>query len=304
MRRTLFTALLFGMVIAVIPAGPAAAAGADCGKNFPTRLGCWQDALDDGAEVTVTLNRPLAVDAGQKVDRTTVRRDLKNLRVQVPADVHTGQGGTALIVLAGHALVDRDARIDRLDDTTLGELPACESDLCKALKKSSLTGGQLIDKKVGVAELGGHKSTDRTQVLLLALTAVLLLLLLGLFHAVRRSRAPAPATAAPAADADPEPAETTTRLRPVPPAPAPPPSPGRRVGTRPGPSRTAVVRTALHPQGYVELDHVLYRAVWAEPDRTPPEPGAHVEVTDAREPDSDVLYAFPPAARHHARGSS
>ena len=65
-----------------------------------------------------------------------------------------------------------------------------------------------------------------------------------------------------------------------------------------------MVRTALHPQGYVELDHVLYRAVWTEPDRTPPVPGAYVEVTDAHEPDSDVLYAFPPAARHHARGTS
>ncbi|XUL90708.1 hypothetical protein ACQ86D_32175 [Streptomyces galilaeus] len=303
MRRTLCTALLFGLLIAVIPAGPTAAAGADCGKDFPTRLDCWQAALDDGAEVTVTLNKSVPFDAGRKVDQAVFRRALKNLRVEVPADVHTGQGGTVLLLLAGHALVDRDARIDRLDTTTLNELGACTSDLCTALKKSSLTGGQLIDKKLGVTELGGHKSTDRTRLLLYALTAVLLLLLLGLFLAVRRSRTPATATAT-TTTAGPNPAETTARLRPVPPAPAPPPSPGRRVGPRAGPSRTAVVRTALHPQGYVELDHVLYRAVWAEPDRTPPEPGAHVEVTDAREPDSDVLYAFPPAARHHARGSS
>ncbi|WP_327401646.1 hypothetical protein OG194_16700 [Streptomyces sp. NBC_01288] len=297
MRRTLFAALLFGLLIAVIPAGPAAAARADCGKNFPTRLGCWQDALDDGAVVTVTLNKPLGFDAGQKGGQAAVRRDLKNLRVQVPAGVHTGQGGSALLILAGRALVDRDARIDRLDDKTLRELPACVDDLCKALKKSSLTGGQLIDKKVGVAELGGHRSTDHTRVLLIALTAVLLLLLLALLLAVRRSRTPAVAGATETTT------ETTARLRPVPPAPAPA-SYGRQVGPRPDPSRTAVVRTALHPQGYVELDHVLYRAVWAEPDRTPPVPGAYVEVTDAHEPDSDVLYAFPPVARHHARGSS
>ena len=302
MRHTLFTALLFGLLIAVIPAGPAAAARADCGKNFPTRLGCWQDALDDGAVVTVTLNKPLGFDAGQQGGRAAVRRDLKNLRVQVPAGVHTGQGGSALLILAGHALVDRDARIDRLDDRTLAELPTCDGDLCKALKKSSLTGGQLIDKKVGVAELGGHKSTDHTRLLLLALTAVLLLLLLALLLAVRRSRTPAVAGATEARSEETS-AETTARLRPVPPAPAPS-SYGRQVGPRPGPSRTAVVRTALHPQGYVELDHVLYRAVWAEPDRTPPVPGTYVEVTDAHEPDSDVLYAFPPAARHHARGSS
>ncbi|MFJ9372266.1 hypothetical protein [Streptomyces sp. NPDC101455] len=302
MRRTLFTVLLLGLLAAVIPAGPAVAAGADCGKNFPTRLGCWQDALDDGAVVTVTLNKPLGFDAGQKGSGAAVRRNLKNLRVQVPAGVHTGQGGTALLVLAGHALVDRDARIDQLDDRTLAELPTCDGDLCKALKKSSLTGGQLIDKKVGVAELGGHKSTDHTRVLLLALTAVLLLLLLALLLAVRRSRTPAAAGATEARSEETG-AETTARLRPVPPAPAPS-SYGRQVGPRPGPSRTAVVRTALHPQGYVELDHVLYRAVWAEPDRTPPVPGAYVEVTDAREADSDVLYAFPPAARHHARGGS
>lgn len=303
MRHTLFTVLLFGLLIAVIPAGPAAAAGADCGRNFPTRLGCWQDALDDGAVVTVTLNKPLGFDAGQKGAQAAVRRDLKNLRVQVPAGVHTGQGGTALLVLAGHALVDRDARIDRLDARTLAELPACDGDLCKALKKYSLTGGQLIDKKVGVAELGGgHKSTDHTRVLLIALTAVLLLLLLALLLAVRRSRTPAVAGVTEARSEETA-AETTARLRPVPPAPAPS-SYGRQVGPRTGPSRTAVVRTALHPQGYVELDHVLYRAVWAEPDRTPPVPGAYVEVTDAHEADSDVLYAFPPAARHHARGTS
>ncbi|MEW1643016.1 hypothetical protein [Streptomyces sp. NPDC091219] len=298
MRRTFFTAVLFGLLIAVIPAGPVTAAGPDCGPNFPTKLGCWQDALDDGATVTVTLDKPLGLDTGRTVDQAEVRRDTQNLRVRVPAGVHTGQGGTALIVLAGHPLVDRDARIDRLDATAQRQLGPCTSDLCKALTKSSLTGGQLLDRKLGVTEIGGHTSPDRTRLLLLALTAVLLLLLLALFLAVRRSRTPALA-----AHSEEEPAETTARLRPVPPAPAPA-AHGRRVGPRSGPSRTAVVRTALHPQGYVELDHVLYRAVWAEPDRTPPVPGTCVEVTDAREPDSDVLYAFPPAARHHARGTS
>ncbi|MGX9883790.1 hypothetical protein [Streptomyces sp. NPDC002276] len=306
MRRTLCTALLFGLLIAVIPSGSAAAADDPCGKDFPARLECWKGALDDGVVVTVTLNEPLGLDGGRQV-----RPNLGNLQVQVPAGVHTGQGGSALLVLAGHALVDRDARIDRLDKETLKDLGACNR-VCQELSKSPLTGGQLIDKKVGVADLGthtftvgAHKSTDYLRLLFITLTAVLLLLLLALLLAVRRSRAPATATATATATADaaPEPAETTARLRPVPPAPAPPPSPGRRVGPRTGPSRTAVVRTALHPQGYVELDHVLYRAVWAEPDRTPPEPGAQVEVTDAREPDSDVLYAFPPAARHHARGS-
>ncbi|MER6156248.1 hypothetical protein ABT147_11965 [Streptomyces sp. NPDC001868] len=93
--------------------------------------------------------------------------------------------------------------------------------------------------------------------------------------------------------------ERTTRLR-VTPAPRH----GRQVGARPAHARTAVVRTELHPQGYVEVDRVLRRAVWAEPGRPPPAPGSLVDVTDARERDSDVLYAFPPTAARHAKGTT
>ncbi|WP_259407744.1 hypothetical protein [Streptomyces akebiae] len=92
--------------------------------------------------------------------------------------------------------------------------------------------------------------------------------------------------------------ERTTRLR-----VASAPRHGRQVGARPAHARTAVVRTELHPQGYVEVDRVLRRAVWAEPGRPPPAPGGLVDVSDARERDSDVLYAFPPTAARHAKGT-
>ncbi|MEE1757978.1 MULTISPECIES: hypothetical protein [unclassified Streptomyces] len=92
--------------------------------------------------------------------------------------------------------------------------------------------------------------------------------------------------------------ESTTRLR-----VASAPRHGRHVGARPAHARTAVVRTELHPQGYVEVDRVLRRAVWAEPERPPPAPGSLVDVTDARDRDSDVLYAFPPTAARHAKGT-
>ncbi|MFJ7964844.1 hypothetical protein [Streptomyces sp. NPDC096324] len=95
------------------------------------------------------------------------------------------------------------------------------------------------------------------------------------------------------------PDEATTRLRATP----APRSHGRRVGNVPGPARPAVVRTELHPQGYVEVDHVLYRAVWAEPGRPPPAPGGLVDVTEAGERDSDVLYAFPPTPGRHAKAA-
>ncbi|MGW3913653.1 hypothetical protein ACWEBX_19350 [Streptomyces sp. NPDC005070] len=105
-------------------------------------------------------------------------------------------------------------------------------------------------------------------------------------EATTRTRAPAPD-------------EATTRLRATP----APRSHGRRVGNVPGPARPAVVRTELHPQGYVEVDHVLYRAVWAEPGRPPPAPGGLVDVTEAGERDSDVLYAFPPTPGRHAKAA-
>ncbi len=158
MRRTFFTAVLFGLLIAVIPAGPVAAAGPDCGTNFPTKLGCWEDALNDGATVTVTLDKPLGFDTGRKVDQAEVRRDTKNLRVQVPAKRPHRPGRHRADRPGNHPLVDRDARIDRLDATTQRRLGACTSDLCKALTKSSLTGGQLLDRKLGVTEIDGHKS--------------------------------------------------------------------------------------------------------------------------------------------------
>ncbi|WP_258193533.1 hypothetical protein [Streptomyces sp. MA5143a] len=92
--------------------------------------------------------------------------------------------------------------------------------------------------------------------------------------------------------------ESTTRLRVAPTA-----RHGRQVSARPAHTRTAVVRTELHPQGYVELDRVLYRAVWAEAGRPPPAPGGPVDVAEAPERDSDVLYAFPPTAARHAKGT-
>jgi hypothetical protein len=110
---------------------------------------------------------------------------------------------------------------------------------------------------------------------------------------------PGPRGAPPERDPRPTTDETTTRLR-----VGSPRRHGPQAGARTGPSRTAVVRTELHPQGYVEFDRVLYRAVWAEPDRPPPAPGGLVDVTEPRDPDSGVLHAFPPSGgRHAAKGN-
>ncbi|WP_326785801.1 hypothetical protein [Streptomyces sp. NBC_00151] len=167
---------------------------------------------------------------------------------------------------------------------------------------------------------GDDAGWDTATAVLTVLCAVLVLLLGLLLFLIRRSArsvavgtlsrrslaaqgvGAVPAAATPRPRTRPRtqmPDEATTRIRATP----APRNHGRRVGNVPGPARPAVVRTELHPQGYVEVEHVLYRAVWAEPGRPPPAPGGLVDVTEAGERDSDVLYAFPPTAGRHAKAT-
>ncbi|MCF2532639.1 hypothetical protein [Yinghuangia soli] len=69
----------------------------------------------------------------------------------------------------------------------------------------------------------------------------------------------------------------------VPPVPPSAPRTAYRARKVPGGTRrTATIRTRLHPQGYVELDHCLVRATWAEAEE-PPGVGESVDtVTDDR----------------------
>ncbi|AVH61181.1 hypothetical protein C4B68_14635 [Streptomyces dengpaensis] len=350
--------MLFGMLVALAPAGAAASAGATCDRDFAARLRCWSDGIDKGT-VLVTLDDEVRFD-GRAPDRRAIEKTLwdnrKHLVVEVPARRHTGPGGTALLLLANTGWVAPDATIDPLPKGALPELRtagACQdknvTDLCTRLTKGPLTGNALTraapdlysplkaysvaapagpatdspsaagtptakadDPKTGTSDL------DTPTKILAALCVLLFLLLALLLFLIRRSSqavgtlsrralaAPGvgtvPASTAHTRTSDETttrlPDETTTRLRVT-----PTPRYGRRVGNVPGPARSAVVRTELHPQGYVEIDHVLYRAVWAEPGRPPPAPGHLVDVADARERDSDVLYAFPPATGRHVKGA-
>ncbi|MFD7233977.1 hypothetical protein ACFWAT_01540 [Streptomyces syringium] len=144
---------------------------------------------------------------------------------------------------------------------------------------------------------------DATDMLLIALTALLGLVALAVFKTRRPVAAPA------------------TTGRPLPPgfllsgAPTPADRPSPALTGRPrlavvrgpsdGPVRTAVVRTCLRPQGYVEFDGWLHRATWAEASLTPPGPGARVDVVG---PESGRLEAFAPGGPVHvgdrARGSA
>ncbi|MDX3667728.1 hypothetical protein PV693_17440 [Streptomyces europaeiscabiei] len=381
--RLSFLGVLVGLSVALLPGGPSVAVADSCADRLTEQLECWAEVIKDGP-VVITLDEPLAyeeVEERQRNDIETLRRDRYPLVVRVQKGKATGEGGTALLVLAEGRLVHPEARIDRLRPGPMDALreaglcidrePLCGLIERKGDKSEPLDGKALIDagfaadhtthveaigpvqndrkpsastapgKSAGqggeerdddraaptdgeAAGYGGATWTAFWMCLLLAL------LLLAFVIVIRRSRGPVavghrapspgrgaggPRWAAPAhaarggggggsgsgsgagaGDGD----ESTTRLRV---APAPAPRYGRQVGARPAHARTAVVRTELHPQGYVEVDRVLRRAVWAEPGRPPPAPGGLVDVTDARERDSDVLYAFPPTAARHAKGT-
>jgi hypothetical protein len=381
--RLSFFGVLVGSLVALVPGGSSVAVADSCADRLTEQLECWAAVIKDGP-VVITLDEPLAyedVEQRQRQDIETLRRDRYPLVVRVQKDKATGEGGTALLVLAEGRLVHPEARIDRLPPGPMGALkeaglcveraPMCELIERKDDKSGPLDGRALIDAGLAAdvtthvdaigpvendrkppaptspgrsAQQGGEKrggdqlgTTDGEPAgygsaawTAFWMALLLALLLLAFVIVIRRSRGPVavghravspgrvlggPTRAAPAHAArggggsgsggdsgagggagggD----EATTRLR-----AAPATRYGRQVGPRPAHSRTAVVRTELHPQGYVELDRVLRRAVWAEPGRPPPAPGGLVDVTEARERDSDVLYAFPPTAARHAKGT-
>lgn len=374
-RRLSYVGVLVGLLVALVPGGSTVAADAPCqGERFAQRLDCWAGRITEGP-VVITLEGPLGyggIGEGRHDVIKRLRGDKHPVVVLVSKDADTGQGGTALLLIADDLLIHPDATIDRLKESTLADLkrngvcdesdqlcqkvgPGQEPDTLKGeeLKAfaadpadnlivitddsnsstSSGTSGGKGDKNQGEnngdgkgqggddeadtpnSEASGYSGSTWTAFWMALLLA---LLLLAFVIVIRRSRGPvavghraasprwvvgnpaarAPAHAARGGGGGGDEDERTTRLR-----IAPVPRHGRQVGARPAHARTAVVRTELHPQGYVEVDRVLRRAVWAEPGRPPPVPGGLVDVADARERDSDVLYAFPPTAARHAKGT-
>lgn len=321
MRRSLFSAVFFGMLVALFPTG--AVADAECGgKEFESRLQCWSEAIGTGDAVLITLDDEVPYN-GKEPDRRNAEAALwkvrQNLTVEVPTGRSTGEGGTVLLLLAGTGWIAQDTTIDKLPDAALkdpGNRPVCAAsapelkDVCEQLADRPLSGKDFLAKAPDTyrpQQAYSVASDDESGIdlLLVGTSALLVLLLAALVLVIRRSSRAAPRRTLAAAGGGTIPTahnhaadEKTTHLRTT-----PSPRYGRRVGNVPGPAKSAVVRTELHPQGYVELDRVLYRAVWAEPGRPPPAPGGLVDVTDARERDSDVLYAFPPTAGRHAKGT-
>lgn len=249
----------------------------------------------------------------------------RTLLVDLTASPESGQAGALLALLANERVVPSKRVLNSLQghNEALKVVPLCgvaaHKPLCESLLKGDVklepgkdkplawftrdaasASGKGVDGMRSVV-LGKRPPPaddsarpDTTDILLIALTALLGLVALAVFKTRR-------------------PVATAGTGRPLPPgfllsgAPTPAGRPRLAVVRRPsdGPVRPAVVRTCLRPQGYVEFDGWLHRATWAEPSLTPPGPGARVDVVG---PESGRLEAFMPGGPGHvdghARGST
>jgi hypothetical protein len=298
-------------------ASHASAPLAGCDGDLLTKLQCWRKGTKQGKRVAVSLSQPLPLDSSvDRLDWSLFQDSFvgKPFTVSVPPGRESGTGGTVLLILAGkreQRLLAPDSKITTLPVSTLEAIdPVCDA-LCAAVDaavtgRRTVPGKSLIDNRLAVvlaAERGG--SAWRVTF------PIALLLLLGLLgFSVRRTRrlrmaadlgvaddpyAPSPqeARAAPP-DAPPDAAAAHDAAAPA----------GRRQGRPrygrhtdipPGPRRAAVVRSDLHPQGYVEVDRCLFRAVWADHRAPAPGVGASVDVVQGAGSDSDILLALPPS---------
>ncbi|HEX6472623.1 MAG TPA: hypothetical protein VF069_26265 [Streptosporangiaceae bacterium] len=299
------------------PASPArASAGslasspvAGCDGDFPTRLRCWRKRTQEGKRVEVSLSRPLPLDG--PVDRLdwSQYQDAfagRPFTVTVPAGGESGAGGTVLLILAGERgqrFVAQDSKITALPGATVEAIaPVCDA-LCAAVNAAAAGGGQVPGKSLIDNKLALPLPSDRGGSAWRVAFPVVLLLLLGLLgFSVRRTLRLRVATDLGAADEPTEPyAPHRQEARGAPAAPAAPAGGrrarhryGRYVDIPPGPRRAAVVRSGLHPQGYVEVDRCLFRAVWADHQAPAPGLGDSVDVVQGAGPDSDILLALPP----------
>ncbi|MFD7446337.1 hypothetical protein [Streptomyces sp. NPDC059909] len=304
MGRSVFvTALLLGSLASLSLAGCAASSAGCSGDG----LDCLARLAGERSHVAAQVQERLQVD-----DLVNDRGDLKDRMtafgphreaVSVNIAGASGAGGTVLLILADQRYVDRESTITKLDQDAykaLGDVHACD-ELCERVRDKDVSGENLISAGLAKDAAGApHGSVVDMRPadgvagwLLAALFAALLALLALLVLLVRRSGTPRLATAA---HPGPVPYPRTSAVSREPGRRTAPPGaatsrPGLPVAVPSGPMRTAIVRTELRPQGYVEIDHCLYRAAWADPDASPPAPGDPVDVVDGAGQGSDSLLA-------------
>ncbi|WP_151479456.1 hypothetical protein [Streptomyces albicerus] len=290
--------MLIAFLVTVFHLVPAATAvAADCSGD---QVLCWAESRAGGKPLDLVVDRKLNFGKEGWTALEQADRHAELGTVSVADSAATGPGGTVLFLLAEKRRVGPKSVVSRLDKDIRDALkasracgPPCKSTV--SLLARDVEGRELLAdglaEEVGrdAGKPGTGSGDDSLLWLTLGAAAVLLLLLTLLTLAVRRTRvSPALAVAGPGPTPGP-------RHRA---APRPPP-PVRRHREPETPRRTAAVRTELHPQGYVELDHCLYRAEWTDPDTPPPALGTLVDVTDpgGTPGDPDVLIVLP-RSRH------
>ncbi|MHA6762207.1 hypothetical protein [Streptacidiphilus sp. PAMC 29251] len=314
--------LLLALLVPLL--GLAPGDGATPGKGTAsscTTVLCTVQQAKPGATVPEELKGPKTVaDLG---DLAALGRELSHRTLQVSVDkgVTTGPGGSILLDLAkqDHRFVDPSSQVSTLDPVAAGQLRVLEKggcdDLCTALTGSGAGPGTGTGTGTGVKALDGKDlikngqakpeptppatnkskpakhSSGPSGLLIGGVVALLLALLALLALVVRRSSGGRGRPYGDRYDNESAPGDRPTEAMTVTTITRPARTP------RPAELHPATVATDLHPQGYVDIDQCLYRAVWSDSDE-PPAPGGAVEVArpDPDDPaqDPDVLLAFLP----------
>jgi hypothetical protein len=256
----------------------------------------------DGAVVIIDASAGLRPEMSTTANRMLWHEAVKGLNavrltVVIERPVATGQGGALLFALAGTRIAVMGATVTKLPVVLLSrkDVPgACGTAICTRVAAADLP---VADAPAGtVVILPGQRSVPSPAVRpsapapgpvrgspaarspvpsrgfpwLLVILAALLSASVGWIIARWALRHRAAGRAGPdGPPREPEAGGEPDRLRP--PGRTPPPE-----AVAPGPGE-GIVATALHPEGYVEIDGLLYRATWPGPEASP-EPGTLVAV--------------------------
>lgn len=289
--------------------GPVSAAPADDCSALKRLDANALKCLKGQAGATVTLSGPIDL-----AELPPKPGELKNATggwtVVVPDGTTTGSGGTVLLILAAKRSVGANARITKLSGETVTRLRddgVCESTLCDLVANQQVSGRDLQSRNLAQNLIILPSPPDGSGTgwadLKWAAEVGFVIVMLGVLGVAYRRRSRLQLAVPSPSSPTTTPAIARSSAATV---SAGSSAAGRKVVVPPGPRRTATVRTQLHPQGYVELDRGLVRAIWAEPAEPPPDIGEAVEVVRGTGRDADLLIALPlenvtkATRRHHA----
>ncbi|GIH72321.1 hypothetical protein Mth01_45740 [Sphaerimonospora thailandensis] len=219
-----------------------------------------QDKKGDLDKLLVKLNKLVKLDEQEAGQPAVSPADRGQLVVSLAQPGESGTGGTLLLLLARVRFAVPDATLTPLDQGIAARLGERAKSKSLAELKAADPGNLISpDSATWPFIFGGLSAT----------------VIIALLFVHRRSSERPPHTSGRSLKARPNPHATgpatgtsrSTRGRPTPPQPPSPrlrprPRPRPIIKRGPLPDGTGIVRTDLDPEGYVEVDGVLRRAVW------------------------------------------